>query len=136
GCRLHAADNLPEAFGYSVRWADSAGVLSGLISGTLPATQVLPILSQTVSGPALAGPGDLVSFNVSISNSGHSPASDAIVSETLPAGTVPVSVGAVPAGGSTSTIASFPLAALATRQIGEIAAAYVARLAQTDGVVI
>src|SRR5262249_28971018 len=72
------------------------------------ATMLAPGVVITKTGPATARPGDVVNYTVQISNQGHGPALEAVLTDTQPdGGTQVTDLGAVVVGGSKTQTSNF-----------------------------
>lgn len=67
---------------------------------TLLAAMTEPMVSVVKTAPAEAGPGDVVTYTLKVSNTGHGPAIDMVLTDTLPDGSaLDFAIGTLPAGG-------------------------------------
>ncbi len=67
---------------------------------TLLAVMTEPIVGVVKTGPAEASPGEVITYTLKVTNTGHGPAIDAVLTDTLPDGsTVDFALGTLPAGG-------------------------------------
>lgn len=68
-------------------------------SRTVLAAMTEPEVHVVKTGPAEASPGDVLTYTLKVSNTGHGPAIDVVLTDTLPDGsTVDFAIGTLPAG--------------------------------------
>src|SRR5213079_3135829 len=85
--RLRATDQTTLSFPTALAWADPSGDAYGPTALTGHATEVISIVTFTVSGPTSASPGSVVTSNVTLSNEGHASATVLTLDLALPEGT-------------------------------------------------
>jgi RHS repeat-associated protein/uncharacterized repeat protein (TIGR01451 family) len=120
--RLVALDNSALNFVAQLNWLDAAGNNYGPTSSSFKSTEVLPIITVSLTGPANATAGDLINYSLSIANLGHADATNLTVPVTLPDGSIvnPFSSNVL-AAGATGQV-SIPFAILRTQSAGQITA--------------
>ena len=84
--RLRAADNRPLDFAIELEWTDASGNRYGPLTDTLHATEVLPIVTVTLNGPANAQSGDVITYTALCNNVGHADAVGIDLEMTLSGG--------------------------------------------------
>ncbi|HEY6909571.1 MAG TPA: Ig-like domain-containing protein [Myxococcales bacterium] len=129
--RLHALENAPVPFGWSLDWSDAAGASFGPETGIVTSPEQLPIVTVALSGPASAISGQSIAFTASLANTGLTPASVS-VSATMPDGsTRSASVASIAPGGSAAV--QFPFTVPAAQPTGSLSASATETWADTAG---
>jgi RHS repeat-associated protein/uncharacterized repeat protein (TIGR01451 family) len=108
--RLQAADNRPIDFTLTLEWADAAGNTYGPVVGALRTTEVLPIVTVSLSAPETVEAGDAITYRVTANNVGHAEATGLSPVVTLPDGRaepVQFEAAALPPGGTQAAVVNF-----------------------------
>jgi RHS repeat-associated protein/uncharacterized repeat protein (TIGR01451 family) len=87
--RLQASDSQPQSFEIALNWTDVANNPYGTTHSHAEAvTAAMPILALRLVGPEQAVAGSVVTYTVTLTNTGHASATNLAVSLRLPDGTV------------------------------------------------
>ncbi|MEO8379140.1 MAG: Ig-like domain-containing protein [Acidobacteriota bacterium] len=116
-----------------VTFSDANQQLYNPVAVSSRSVLTLPVLTLSLSGPAVVSPGSPAPYKVTITNIGSAPAT-ASIELTLPDGTLRTfSVADLVPGSSFAQIESFSPAAIAPKGAAETTEEYLARLRQSDG---
>ncbi len=96
--RLAAVDNSTLNFPGRLAWLDAASNTYGPTSSSFHSTEVLPVLTVELTGPANLSSGENSNYHLKVANQGHADASNFTAPVTLPDGRV---VNPFPASGLT-----------------------------------
>jgi RHS repeat-associated protein len=110
--RLRAADNKPIAFALELEWMDASGNRYGPLADTLHSTEILPIVTVRLTGPANALSGDVITYTAICNNAGHADAVGLDLEMTLPGGSTQkpqLPSGTLNPGASIQTAISFTI---------------------------
>lgn len=110
--RLRAADNRPIDFALELEWIDASGNRYGPLADTLRSTEILPIVTVTLTGPANALSGDVITYTAACNNVGHAEAVGLDLEITLPGGSTQkpqLPSGTLSPGASRQTAVSFTI---------------------------
>ncbi len=110
--RLRAADNRQIDFALELEWEDASGNRYGPLTDTLRSTEILPIVTVALTGPANAQSGDVITYTALCNNVGHADAVGVSLEITLPDGSTQkpqLPGGTLTPGASTQTAVNFTI---------------------------
>lgn len=116
--RLTALDNSALNFPGTLAWLDAASNTYGPTSSTFHSTEVLPVLTVELTGPASLSSGENSNYHLKVANQGHADASNFTAPVTLPDGRV---------------VNPFPASALTVGSVAQIFVPFSIPKTQPDG---
>ena len=128
--RLAALDNSTLKFTTQLRWFDASSNPYGPTSSSIKTTEILPLLTVSLTGPSTTFSTNNINYNLRIANIGHADASGFTVQVKLPDGSTINPFPASPLVAGSAAQISIPFGIPRTQPTGQISA--VATMNWTD----
>jgi RHS repeat-associated protein len=120
--RLSALDNSALKFTMQLRWFDASSNPYGPTSNSLKSTEILPLLTVSLTGPSTTFSTNNINYNLRIANVGHADASSFTTQVKLPDGSTINPFPASPLVAGSAAQISIPIGIPRTQPTGQLSA--------------